>query len=56
MEGVNNRAIGYKLGITESTVKSHIKNILAKLKVNDRTQAVTKALKLGIIRPKVPPT
>ena len=49
MEGKNNRAIAYDLNIAESTVKSHVKNILIKLNVNDRTQAVTEALRRGIL-------
>ncbi len=47
--GKSNRAIGVELGITESTVKSHVKNILIKMGVNDRTQAVTLALQRGIL-------
>jgi two-component system response regulator DegU len=38
------------LGISESTVKGHINNILSKMNVNDRTQAVTTALRHGLIR------
>jgi len=49
MRGKSNRAIGLELGITESTVKSHVKNILIKMGVNDRTQAVTQALQRGIL-------
>ena len=37
------------LSITESTVKNHVNSILAKLKVNDRTQAATTALRRGIV-------
>jgi DNA-binding CsgD family transcriptional regulator len=37
------------LGISEETVKAHMKNILAKLSANDRTHAVTIALNRGII-------
>ena len=48
--GRSNRAIGVELGITESTVKSHVKNILIKMGVNDRTQAVTLALQRGILQ------
>jgi two-component system NarL family response regulator len=51
MRGKSNRAIGIQLGITESTVKSHVKNILIKLRANDRTQAVTKAIQRGILSP-----
>jgi two-component system NarL family response regulator len=50
MAGRSNRAIGLELGITESTVKSHVKNILIKMGVNDRTQAVTQAVQRGILR------
>ncbi len=49
-EGESNQAISLQLNITESTVKSHVKNILFKLGANDRTQAVTKALQRGILR------
>jgi two-component system, NarL family, response regulator len=37
------------LNITDETVHAHVKNILAKLKVPDRTAAVTVALRRGII-------
>jgi DNA-binding NarL/FixJ family response regulator len=47
--GNSNRAIASKLLIAEETVKSHVTNILAKLQANDRTHAVTTALKRGII-------
>jgi DNA-binding NarL/FixJ family response regulator len=44
-----NKAIATLLSITEETVKGHVKNILAKLRANDRTHAVTIGLKRGII-------
>ena len=47
--GNANKEIGARLSLTEVTVKSHIKNILGKLDANDRTHAVTIALKRGII-------
>jgi DNA-binding NarL/FixJ family response regulator len=47
--GNANKEIGGKLFIAEETVKSHVTNILAKLQANDRTHAVTIALKRGII-------
>ena len=47
--GNANKEIGARLSLTEVTVKSHVKNILAKLGANDRTHAVTIALKRGII-------
>lgn len=46
--GNANKMIASKLLITEDTVKAHIKSILAKLSANDRTHAVTIALKRGI--------
>jgi DNA-binding NarL/FixJ family response regulator len=47
--GNANKDIAGRLFIAEETVKSHISNILAKLGANDRTHAVTIALKRGII-------
>jgi two-component system, NarL family, response regulator len=47
--GNANKAIGARLTLTEETVKSHIRSILAKLGANDRTHAVAIALKRGII-------
>jgi two-component system, NarL family, response regulator len=49
-KGMTNYIISSHLNITESTVKSHVKNILFKLGANDRTQAVTKAIQRGLIR------
>jgi DNA-binding NarL/FixJ family response regulator len=48
-EGRSNKEIGSDLLVTEATVKTHINSLLAKLKVNDRTQAVTAALQRGIL-------
>ncbi len=47
--GQANKQIADALQITEYTVKDHVKNILAKLRVADRTEAVTVALKRGIL-------
>jgi len=47
--GNANKEIAARLSITEETVKGHVKNLLAKLNANDRTHAVTLALKRGII-------
>nr|WP_315393704.1 response regulator transcription factor [uncultured Duganella sp.] len=47
--GNSNRRIAEHLSISEETVKAHMKNVLAKLAANDRTHAVTIALKRGII-------
>jgi DNA-binding NarL/FixJ family response regulator len=48
-KGLANKQIAEALHITEYTVKDHLKNILAKLRVADRTEAVTVALRRGII-------
>ena len=49
-KGLANKEIGDVLKITEHTVKDHLKNILGKLRVADRTEAVTVALQRGIIQ------
>jgi two-component system, NarL family, response regulator len=47
--GMSNLEIGITLKVTEGTVKSHMNNILSKLNVSDRTQAVMVGLKRGLI-------
>ena len=47
--GNTNKEIAAQLSVTEESVKSYVKNILAKLDANDRTHAVTIAVKRGII-------
>ncbi len=47
--GHANKEIAAQLSISEETVKSRVKNILSKLRANDRTHAVTIGLKRGII-------
>jgi two-component system NarL family response regulator len=49
VKGQGNKQIAYQLGIAEHTVKNHVKNILSKLSVDDRTQAATAAIQRGII-------
>lgn len=49
VRGLSNKEIADRLSITESTVKNHVNSLLAKLQVHDRTQAVTTALKRGIV-------
>ena len=48
-EGMNNRAIGEQLIISEKTVKNHVSSILKKMKVKDRTHAVVNSIKNGWI-------
>ena len=47
--GTSNKIIADQLSLTEATVKAHMKNILAKLGANDRTHAVTIALRRGFL-------
>jgi DNA-binding NarL/FixJ family response regulator len=49
VRGLANKQIAFTLGIAEHTVKNHVKNILSKLGVQDRTQAATAAIQRGII-------
>ncbi|HWB86392.1 MAG TPA: response regulator transcription factor [Bryobacteraceae bacterium] len=49
VQGLANKQIAYSLDIAEHTVKNHVKNILSKLGVQDRTQAATAAIQRGII-------
>lgn len=46
-DGYSNRMIGEALFISEKTVKNHVSNILQKMNVNDRTQAVVESIKNG---------
>jgi two-component system NarL family response regulator len=48
-KGRSNREIAAELAVTEATVKGHVTNILSKLGVDDRTQAVIAALKRGLV-------
>lgn len=48
--GLTNRGIGLKLSISDRTVQGHLASVYAKLQVNSRTEAVTKALQLGLIQ------
>jgi NarL family two-component system response regulator LiaR len=45
IEGMNNTQIAGRLGVSRSTIKSHVSNILSKLGVSSRTEAVTLALR-----------
>jgi DNA-binding NarL/FixJ family response regulator len=48
--GLTNKEIGDRLGLAVGTAKMHLQHILSKLGASDRTQAVTLALRRGIIR------
>lgn len=49
MEGNSNEEIGRSLSISERTVRFHLRNVFAKLDVDNRVQAVSKAIQLGLI-------
>jgi len=49
VEGMSNKEIAYKLDIAETTAKNHVKHILGKLGVHDRTGAAKTAIQRGIV-------
>ncbi|RYL95819.1 response regulator transcription factor [Sporolactobacillus sp. THM7-4] len=49
-DGKSNRSIGESLYISEKTVKNHVSNILQKMNVDDRTQAVVEAIRNGWVK------
>jgi DNA-binding NarL/FixJ family response regulator len=51
-EGRSNKAIALALNVSEKTVKTHVGHLLAKLGVNDRTQAALYAERAGLLRPR----
>ncbi len=50
VEGCSNRDIAHSLKVSENTVKYHMKNILQKLAVHNRTEAATHAIRVGLVR------
>jgi DNA-binding NarL/FixJ family response regulator len=50
VKGRSNKEIGSDLGVAENTVKNHVKVVLAKLEVQDRVQATTRAIQRGIVQ------
>jgi DNA-binding NarL/FixJ family response regulator len=50
-EGLRNKEVAARLSIGEDTVKMHLRNVMRKLNVNDRTHAVMLAVRRGLIRP-----
>lgn len=50
VQGQSNREISSSLNVGEGTVRAHINNILSKLKVRDRTQAATLAIRQGLVQ------
>ena len=48
-KGLTNREIAQSLCISENTVKNHMRNIMEKLRINNRVQAVNFALQEGLL-------
>jgi DNA-binding NarL/FixJ family response regulator len=48
-EGLSNKSIASRLGITEHTVKFHVSSIFAKLGAENRTDAVRRGVRRGLI-------
>jgi DNA-binding NarL/FixJ family response regulator len=51
VEGLSNQQMAQRLVVSNDTIKSHMRHIMEKLLVSDRTQAAVKALKMGLISP-----
>jgi len=49
VHGFTNAEIAQSLGVTQNTVKTHLKNLFAKLDVTNRTEAAAEAKNLGIV-------
>ena len=49
-EGMSNKAIAHGLSISEHTAKFHVNSILAKLRAGTRTEAVTRGIRLGLVK------
>lgn len=50
--GMSNRSIGEKLGITTGTAKTHVERVIGKLGASDRTQAAVRGIALGLVNPR----
>ena len=53
-EGLSNKEIGSRLGISESTAKFHVNAILSKLGAQGRTDAVVRAVRMGLVMLRLP--
>ena len=51
-QGYSNKQVGQRLAISAGTAKMHVQHTIAKLGVSDRTQAVVRAIELGLIVPR----
>jgi DNA-binding NarL/FixJ family response regulator len=49
-EGLSNKQIAYRLGISDHTAKFHVNSIFAKLEAGTRTEAVMRGIRLGLVK------
>lgn len=49
--GLSNRGVGRRLGVSEHTAKFHVNGVLEKLGARNRTEAVVRAIRLGLLQP-----
>jgi DNA-binding NarL/FixJ family response regulator len=49
-EGLSNKLIAHRLSISDHTAKFHVNSILAKLNAGTRTEAVTRGIRVGLIK------
>ena len=49
-EGLSNKQIAYKLGISGHTAKFHVNSIFAKLDAGTRTEAVIRGIRMGLVK------
>lgn len=49
--GLGNKEIATELNISENTVKTHVRNVLAKLNARSRSEAIAVALRQGLVKP-----
>lgn len=50
VDGASNREIAGRTGVSENTIKFHLKNVFSKLDVSSRTGAVKVAMQRGLVR------
>lgn len=53
-EGLPNKLIGRRLGLSDATVKCHVASVLRSLNVGSRLEAVAVAIHIGLVRPCLP--
>ncbi len=50
-QGLDNRTVAEQLGVEYGTVRSHVRNLIAKLEVHNKMQAIVRAAQLGLLEP-----